>query len=63
MENTKTIIFFVSLLGAFGGALFTKVTNPAQDYFNWIVMFAIIGVIVANLILLLIYEISKSFSQ
>ncbi len=60
MENAKTIIFMVSLFGAIAGALFTKVANPPEGFLNWIVLFAMLGVIVANLILLIVYEISKS---
>ena len=63
MKNPKIIIFFVSWFGAIAGALFTKLANPPEGFLNWIGLFALIGVIVANLILLIIYEISKSFNQ
>lgn len=60
MKNAKAIIFFVSLFGAIAGALFTRAANPPEGFLNLIVLFALIGVIFANLILLMIYEISKS---
>ena len=64
IENPKIIIFIVSLIGAIAGVLFTKIVNPPEGFLNWIaLLFAIIGVIIANLILLMIYEISKSLIQ
>ena len=60
VNNPKIIIFFVSWFGAIFGALFTNIANPNQDFFYLLVLFALIGVIFANLILLLIYELSKS---
>ena len=63
MKNPKIIIFFVSWFGAIAGALFTKVANPPQDYLNWIALFALMGVIVANLVLLIIYKLIKSLNQ
>ena len=63
MENAKIIILFVSLLGATGGVIFTWIANPPVDFDIWIVLFAMVGVIVANLILLILVELSKSFAQ
>lgn len=59
MKNPKIIIFFVSWFGAIAGALFTNIANPNQDFLYLLVLFALIGVIFANLVLLLIYELSK----
>jgi uncharacterized membrane protein len=60
MQNPKLIIFIVSLAGAMGGIYFTAIANPPEDFSNWIVLFAIFGIIVANLIFLVIYEIAKT---
>ena len=59
MENAKTIIFIVSLLGAIAGIFFTRIADPPEGFLNWIVLFAMLGVIVANLILLIVYKILK----
>ena len=63
MENPKIIILLVSLLGAIGGVIFTWIANPPVDFGIWIGLFAMVGVIVANLILLILVELSKSFTQ
>jgi hypothetical protein len=63
MEKPKIIIFTFSLFGAIAGILFTVIANPTDDYLNWIVIFPIIGIIVANLILLIVYGVSKSPRQ
>ncbi len=60
MQNPKLIIFIVSLAGAVGGIYFTAIANPPEDFSNWIGMFAILGIIAANLIVLIIYEITKT---
>ncbi len=60
MQNPKLIIFIVSLAGAVGGIYFTAIANPPEDFPNWIGLFAILGVIAANLIFLVIYEIAKT---
>jgi hypothetical protein len=59
MKYPKIIIFFVSWFGAIAGALFLIAVHPQEDFFYLIVLFAIFGVIAANLILLGIFEISK----
>ena len=59
MVNPKIIIFFVSWFGAISGALILNATNPSDDFLYLVILFAIFGVIVANLILLAIFEISK----
>jgi hypothetical protein len=48
------------LIGAKAGVLFTKIANPPEGFLNWIALFAIIGVIIANLLLLITCEISES---
>ena len=59
MKNPKIIIFFVSWFGAIAGALSINIVNPKDDFLYLLVLFAMIGVIFANLILLLIYEVTK----
>lgn len=59
MVNPEIIIFLVSWFGALGGALFLYAVNPSDDFLYLSILFAIFGVIFANLILLAIFEISK----
>ena len=47
------------MFGAVAGVLFTRIANPPEGFLYWIPLFAMFGVIVANLILLVVYEISK----
>jgi hypothetical protein len=60
MENAKIIIFLVSMFGAIVGVLFTRIANPPEGFLYLIPLFAMFGVIAANLILLIVYELSKS---
>jgi hypothetical protein len=60
MENAKIITSIVSLFGAIAGVLFTRIANPPEGFLYWIPLFAMFGVIAANLVLLIVYAISKS---
>ncbi len=59
MENAKIIILIVSMIGAIAGVLFTRIANPSEGFLYLMVLFALFGVIAANLILVVVFEISK----
>ncbi len=60
MENAKIIILIASMIGATAGVLFTKIASPVEGFLYLMVLFAFFGVIAANLVLVLAYEIGKS---
>ncbi|MCL4429383.1 MAG: hypothetical protein M1167_01400 [Chloroflexi bacterium] len=47
------------MAGAIGGIYFTAVANPPTDFSYWLPLFGLLGVIVANLALLIVYKMSK----
>lgn len=48
------------MAGALGGVYFTRIANPAKDFPVWVGLFALLGVIVANVVALIITEITKT---
>ena len=63
MENAKIIILIVSMFGAIAGVLFTRIATPPEGFVYLMVLFALFGVIAANLVLIIVYEISKSLTS
>ena len=54
------ILFITCVVGALGGALFTSVAgefanSPWRDVNYWVPLFALFGIIVANVVLFIIY--------
>lgn len=57
--NPKIMMFVASIVGALFGILYISRVKPGYDYFVWLGLFAIIGVGVGNLVLLILFEILK----
>jgi len=57
--NPKIMMSIASIIGALFGILYVSAVKPGYDYFVWLGLFAIIGVGVGNLMLLILYEILK----
>ena len=54
MKDTKAMMFIASVLGALGGVYYTTVVNPQNNFFNWIILFILIGAGIANVALLIL---------
>jgi hypothetical protein len=54
--NVKSMMLIFSIFGAFAGVYFIDITKPALDFSYWLGAFAILGVGVSNLALLLLYK-------
>lgn len=57
MKNPKILMIIASIIGALAGVAFTKAVNPENNYYYFMGIFMMIGIIFGNLVLLLIYEI------
>ncbi len=57
MENPKTWMTMVSLVGAAAGIYYGSLTNPMNNYFVFLAVFALIGVAIANVALLILVSI------
>jgi hypothetical protein len=55
--NPKIMMLIASTVGAFAGIYFIDITKPAMDFTYWLGAFAILGVGVGNLALLVLYKI------
>ena len=54
--NVKSMMLIFSIFGAFIGVYFIDITKPAMDFSYWLGVFAILGVGVGNLALLVLYK-------
>ncbi len=63
MENAKTVMMIVSMLGAAAGIFYLSSLNPVTNGLLLGALFALAGVGLANLILLLLYEIYKWYGR
>jgi hypothetical protein len=64
MTDVKTLMLAASIVGIFGGAYYTVMVNPLNNYAIFMVLFAVIGVAIANVVLLIVsttYEWLKSY--
>jgi hypothetical protein len=61
--NPKTMMFIASVFGAWAGVLFIAAAHPANNYFIFMGLFALLGVGAGNLCLLLLYKIYESLRE
>jgi hypothetical protein len=54
--DPKLMMIIASFIGALAGIFFIMVAKPVYDYFVWLTLFAIIGIGVGNLALLILYK-------
>ena len=59
MEDAKSWMLIASIVGAAGGIYFNSVVNPLNNYFMFLIVFALIGICIANLLLLLLVELDR----
>jgi hypothetical protein len=52
--HPKVMMIIASFIGALAGIFFIMVAKPGYDYFIWLALFAIIGIGVGNLALLIL---------
>ena len=62
------ILFITCVTGAWGGMLFTPIAGefantPWRDFYYFVPLFALLGIIVANVVLLIIYSIIKDLKN
>ncbi len=56
LEDAKTLMVIASVIGAAAGTFYISVLRPLDNYFIFVGLFILIGVCVANLVLLAVYE-------
>ena len=63
MENPKTWMLIASILGASAGIYAVSVAAPLNNYFLFMALFVVIGVGVANVVLLVLYKVYEWLKQ
>jgi hypothetical protein len=64
LQDAKTAILIASILGASAGIYYLATLNPLNNYLVFVALFALIGIGVANVILLVIcriYDLVKQY--
>jgi len=59
MEDAKSAMAIVSILGAAAGIYYVSIVNPENNYFVFMAIFALIGVAVANVVLVAVNEVYR----
>lgn len=62
MKNPEVWMAVVSIIGALAGIYFTIVVDPENNYYYFMGLFAMIGIIIGNLVLLAVNEIIREAS-
>ena len=57
MKYVRELMLLASLIGALFGVNIIQVIHPGMDLFYWVGAFAILGIGVGNLVLLVLYKI------
>ena len=57
MMYARLMMIIASLLGALAGVNFILLVKPEMDLFFWVGAFAILGIGVGNLVLLIVYKV------
>jgi len=63
IKDEILIILLANLSGVFGGTFFLVISQPPSDFFYLIPVFSLIGIIVANVILIILLQVSKEFKS
>ena len=63
VENPKTWMLLASILGASVGIYAVSVAAPLNNYFLFMALFVVIGVGVANVVLLVLYKVYEWLKQ
>ena len=59
MEDAKSWMLIASIMGAAAGIYFTSVLNPLNNYVVFMAIFALIGICIANLVLLALISVDR----
>jgi hypothetical protein len=57
------VMLLVSIIGAAAGVFYTSQLNPLNNYYIFMVLFAMIGVAIANVLLIALYEAYKTLEK
>ena len=57
------MMLLVSIIGAAAGVFYTAQLNPLNNYYIFMALFAMIGVAIANVLLIALYEAYKSLEK
>ena len=57
MKYVRELMLLASLIGALFGVNIILIVHPGMDLFYWVGAFAILGIGVSNLVLLILYKI------
>ena len=63
MNSPKTWILVALIIGVAGGIYYNTMLNPLNNYFAFLVIFAMIGLAVTNVVLLVLNWIYEWFSK
>jgi hypothetical protein len=59
VEDAKAAMAITSIMGAAAGIYYVSVVNPLNNYFIFMVIFALVGIVLANVVLLVGYEVYR----
>ena len=63
LKESDLIFILVNLTGIIGGVFILTITQPPTDFYFLLPAFALVGVIVANLVLALIIQLGRELNQ
>jgi len=63
LKEQDLILILVNLTGVIGGVFLLSVAQPPTDFYFLLPAFALAGVAVANLVLLLIIQLGRELTQ
>ena len=56
LEDLMIAMLLASVVGASAGIYYVSILNPLNNYFLFMALFGMVGICVANLVLLALYE-------
>jgi hypothetical protein len=59
MEDVRSWMLIASIMGTASGIYLSSAINPPNNYVMFTIIFALIGIILANLVLLLLVELDR----
>ncbi len=59
MQDAKSWMLIASIMGTAAGIYVSSAINPPNNYFMFMIIFALIGIVFANLVMLLLVELDR----
>ncbi len=59
MDDIEIVMLLATVIGALAGVFYTTILNPIENYFYFMVLFAIVGAGIANVVLLVLVKIYR----